>query len=37
VNFGTNAPGRHVRFVYANPIERLREGVARIDRFLVKA
>ncbi len=34
VDFGTNAPERHVRFAYTNPIERLQEGVARIAKFL---
>jgi aspartate/methionine/tyrosine aminotransferase len=34
VDFGANAPERHVRFAYTNPVERLREGVARIEKFL---
>jgi aspartate/methionine/tyrosine aminotransferase len=34
VDFGANAPERHVRFAYTNPVERLREGVARIGKFL---
>jgi aspartate/methionine/tyrosine aminotransferase len=34
VDFGANAPERHVRFAYTNSIERLKEGVARIARFL---
>jgi aspartate/methionine/tyrosine aminotransferase len=34
IDFGTNAPERHVRFAYANSIERLQEGVARIAKFL---
>jgi aspartate/methionine/tyrosine aminotransferase len=34
VDFGANAPERHVRFAYTNPIERLQEGVARIEKFL---
>jgi aspartate/methionine/tyrosine aminotransferase len=34
VDFGANAPERHVRFAYTNPIERLRDGVARIAEFL---
>jgi aspartate/methionine/tyrosine aminotransferase len=34
VDFGANAPGRHVRFAYTNSIDRLKEGVARIARFL---
>jgi aspartate/methionine/tyrosine aminotransferase len=33
-DFGANAPERHVRFAYTNPIERLKEGVARIAQFL---
>jgi aspartate/methionine/tyrosine aminotransferase len=36
VDFGTNAPERHVRFAYTNPIERLQEGVTRIAAFLNK-
>ena len=34
VDFGANAPERHVRFAYTNSIERLQEGVARIAQFL---
>lgn len=34
IDFGANAPERHVRFAYANSIERLREGVSRIAEFL---
>ena len=34
IDFGANAPERHVRFAYTNPIERLREGMARIGEFL---
>jgi aspartate/methionine/tyrosine aminotransferase len=34
IDFGANAPQRHVRFAYTNSIERLQEGVARIARFL---
>src|SRR6185503_13014203 len=34
VDFGRNAPERHVRFAYTNPIERLTEGVSRIASFL---
>ncbi|MBM3358198.1 MAG: pyridoxal phosphate-dependent aminotransferase [Betaproteobacteria bacterium] len=34
IDFGANAPGRHVRFAYTNSIERLKEGVARIAKFL---
>ena len=36
VDFGANAPERHVRFAYTNPIERLQEGVRRISQFLAK-
>jgi aspartate/methionine/tyrosine aminotransferase len=36
VDFGANAPERHVRFAYTNPIELLQEGVARIADFLEK-
>ena len=34
IDFGANAPERHVRFAYTNSIERLEEGVARIANFL---
>ncbi|MBI3041624.1 MAG: pyridoxal phosphate-dependent aminotransferase [Betaproteobacteria bacterium] len=34
VDFGANAPERHVRFAYTSAIERLQEGVARIAEFL---
>ena len=34
IDFGANAPERHVRFAYTSPIERLEEGVRRISRFL---
>jgi aspartate/methionine/tyrosine aminotransferase len=34
VDFGANAPERHVRFAYTNPVGRLEEGVARIAKFL---
>ncbi len=34
IDFGANAPERHVRFAYTNSIERLQEGVARIAQFL---
>jgi aspartate/methionine/tyrosine aminotransferase len=36
VDFGANAPERHVRFAYTSPIGRLKEGVARIAAFLEK-
>ena len=36
LDFGSNAPERHVRFAYTNSIERLREGVRRISRFLAR-
>jgi len=36
VDFGANAPERHVRFAYTSPIERLQEGVRRIAAFLGK-
>jgi aspartate/methionine/tyrosine aminotransferase len=36
VDFGANAPERHVRFAYTQSIERLKEGVARIEAFLKK-
>ncbi|HKU70318.1 MAG TPA: aminotransferase class I/II-fold pyridoxal phosphate-dependent enzyme, partial [Burkholderiales bacterium] len=34
IDFGANAPERHVRFAYTNSIDRLEEGVARIAKFL---
>ena len=34
IDFGANAPERHVRFAYTNSIERLQEGVSRIGKFL---
>jgi len=37
IDFGTNAPERHVRFAYTNSIERLKEGVRRIAAFLKKS
>ena len=36
VDFGANAPERHVRFAYTSPISKLEEGVRRISRFLGK-
>ena len=36
VDFGANAPERHVRFAYTNSIGRLKEGVARIADFLAR-
>lgn len=34
LDFGTNAPERHLRFAYTTDIELLREGVNRIRRFV---
>jgi aspartate/methionine/tyrosine aminotransferase len=34
IDFGTHRASGHVRFAYTNSIERLEEGVRRIDRFL---
>jgi aspartate/methionine/tyrosine aminotransferase len=34
IDFGDNAPQRHVRFAYTQSIERLQEGVRRISTFL---
>jgi len=34
VDFGANAPERHVRFAYTNSIGRLQEGISRIAKFL---
>jgi len=36
LDFGSNAPERHVRLAYANDISRLSEAVDRIRRFLSK-
>lgn len=33
-DFGSNAPGRHLRFAYTTGLEQLEEGVARIRAFL---
>jgi aspartate/methionine/tyrosine aminotransferase len=35
IDFGSNAPERHVRFAYTNSLERLQEGVRRIGDFLL--
>ena len=35
-DFGDHAAGTHVRFAYTRPVEVLREGVARIAKFLGK-
>jgi aspartate/methionine/tyrosine aminotransferase len=37
IDFGANAPERHVRFAYTNSIERLKEGISRIAKFLRKS
>ena len=37
IDFGANAPERHVRFAYTNSIARLKEGVARIAQFVKKS
>lgn len=34
IDFGANAPERHVRFAYTNSLERLEEGVRRIAKYL---
>lgn len=34
MDFGNNAPERHLRFAYTTDIELLREGVDRIDEFV---
>ena len=34
VDFGSNAPERHVRFAYTNSLVQLQEGVRRIGEFL---
>ena len=33
-DFGANAPQRHLRFAYTSALEQLKEGVARIAKFL---
>jgi aspartate/methionine/tyrosine aminotransferase len=35
-DFGTSSPERHLRFAYTTRIEKLREGVERIRRFLAE-
>ncbi|MDH5536254.1 MAG: pyridoxal phosphate-dependent aminotransferase [Betaproteobacteria bacterium] len=37
VDFGAHAAERHVRFAYTNSIERLKDGVARLEKFLKRA
>jgi len=37
MDFGTNAPEKHLRFAYTTDIELLREGVERIRRFVGKS
>jgi len=34
VDFGSNEPGRHVRFAYTTSLENLREGVRRLGKYL---
>jgi aspartate/methionine/tyrosine aminotransferase len=34
IDFGSHRAAEHVRFAYTNSLERLQEGVARIERFL---
>lgn len=34
IDFGNNAPERHVRFAYTRPVAQLAEGVARIAAYL---
>ena len=34
IDFGSNAPERHVRFAYTNSLGQLQEGVRRIDAYL---
>ena len=36
IDFGDNQPKTHVRFAYTTSLERLREGVARIGKFVAK-
>ena len=37
IDFGTHRAAEHVRFAYTNAVERLREGVARIQDFITRA
>ena len=37
IDFGTHRAAEHVRFAYTNSIERLQDGVARIERFIARA
>jgi len=34
IDFGDNAPERHLRFAYTTSLERLKEGVQRLQRYL---
>lgn len=34
IDFGTNAPERHVRFAYTTSLENLQEGVRRLEAYL---
>jgi len=34
LDFGSNAPSKHVRLAYTTSVERLQEGVERLERFL---
>ncbi len=36
IDFGSNAPQRHVRFAYTTSLERLREGINRLTKHLTK-
>ena len=36
IDFGANAPERHVRFAYTQSIETLQEGVRRIGEYLAR-
>lgn len=33
IDFGTNAPEKHIRFAYTTDLDRLAEAVARLGRF----
>ncbi len=37
MDFGVNAPERYVRFAYTTSLERLREGVRRLQQFLARS
>jgi aspartate/methionine/tyrosine aminotransferase len=34
LDFGSNQPEKHIRFAYTTDLERLREAVSRLARYL---